>query len=104
MDTTALGDTTEWIQDARAALPAGAFGDYHLAYDAGDLAGYDVVVAVTGVGADPRQLAQVLGGATQVLAVVDAAPMIAVGQEAALIYVPGNHEVMGGDIANFEEA
>lgn len=51
--------------------------------------GYDVVVAVTGVGADPRQLAQVLGGATQVLAVVDAASMIAVGQEAGLLVLRG---------------
>ena len=35
MDTTALGDTTEWIQDARAALPAGAELPFELLEAAG---------------------------------------------------------------------
>lgn len=35
MDTTALGDTTEWIQDARAALPDGAELPFELLEAAG---------------------------------------------------------------------
>lgn len=35
MDTTALGDTTEWIQDARAALPDGAELPFELLETAG---------------------------------------------------------------------